>query len=74
MDSHREAEVGSDHHVMVPKFKVKLKKNVKQVPYTNPPFNMDELLHITVKRNFVIKISNRFKSISMPENPTPEEL
>jgi hypothetical protein len=59
--SHRGADVGSDHNLMIAKFKVKLKKNVKQVPYTNPTSGLDKLLHSTVKRNFVIKLSNRME-------------
>ncbi|KAK2716458.1 hypothetical protein QYM36_006811 [Artemia franciscana] len=61
--SHRGADVGSDHNLMIAKFKVKLTKNVKHVPYSNPPFDSDKLLHSTVKRIFVIEFftnSNHF--------------
>ncbi|KAK2725869.1 hypothetical protein QYM36_000366 [Artemia franciscana] len=37
--SHRGADVGSDRSLMIAKFKVKLKKNVKQALYPNPPFD-----------------------------------
>ncbi|KAK2721857.1 hypothetical protein QYM36_003986 [Artemia franciscana] len=46
--SHRGADVGSDHNQTIAKFKVKLKKNVKQVPYPNPPFDWYKLLDSTV--------------------------
>ncbi|KAK2709696.1 hypothetical protein QYM36_013386 [Artemia franciscana] len=52
----------------------KLKKNVKQVPYLDPPFDTDKLLHSAIKRNFVIELSNRFESLSVAENPDQEEL
>ena len=58
----------------IAKFKVKLKKSIKQVPYENPPFDSDKLLHSTVKRNFVIEIFNIFESLSVPENSDQEEV
>ncbi|KAK2722816.1 hypothetical protein QYM36_003119 [Artemia franciscana] len=71
--SHRGTNVASGHNLMIAKFKVKLKKNVEQVLYPNPPFDSDKLLHSKVKRKIVIELSKRFKSLSVPKNPEDDK-
>ena len=60
------ADCGSDHELLIAKFRLKLKK----VGKTTRPFK-DDLNHIP--QNYTVKVTNRFKGLDLIDR-VPEEL
>ena len=72
--SYRGADVGSDHSLMMAKFKIKLRRNTKKTPRPDPLFDSDKLLNKTLKHDFVVELSNRFQALSQPEQLDQEHM
>ena len=63
--SYRSADVGSDHELLVATLKLKLRSNRSRQPTKLPSnFDVEKLRDKNVRRQFNIKLSNRFEALA----------
>ena len=62
MTAYRGADVLSDHNMLVTKFSLKLKKNEKKIPNSEPQFDSGRLLD-RPRHGLHTKLSNKFEAL-----------
>ncbi|XP_065568786.1 uncharacterized protein LOC136032404 [Artemia franciscana] len=70
--AYRGADVGSDHNMLVTKFSLKLKRNEKKAPNSEPQFDSDKLLDRTTRHEFVTELSNKFEALYISDQDDQE--
>uniref|UniRef100_A0A3P9IPR5 Endonuclease/exonuclease/phosphatase domain-containing protein n=1 Tax=Oryzias latipes TaxID=8090 RepID=A0A3P9IPR5_ORYLA len=73
--SRRGADVGSDHHLVIGKFKLKLKKYLTQGTTQMRRYNVEQLMDQNTRANFKLELANRFALLSqLPEDASVEQM